>query len=206
MKAHTVLLGIVATILLMPSCSKDDNTEPKIVRDTVYVESGTKVIDLRDGNEYGAVTIGNQTWMAENLNFDKDSTRCYEDIEVNCNIYGRLYTGNAAQNACPDGWHLASREEWETLIDYLGGENVAGKLLLPGGVFGGNEIGFNALPGGRYFSGYKDLGDAAYFVTSTPGGYPDSYAYVKISITGDISFAGASDLIHHNCRCVKDAE
>lgn len=38
----------------------------------------------------------------------------------NYGTYGVLYNWRAAQDACPDGWHLPSDEEWEQLTVYLG--------------------------------------------------------------------------------------
>jgi len=95
----------------------------------------------------------------------------YNDDENNVGIYGRLYTWAAAMNGaassntnpsgvqgvCPDNWHVPSKSEWEELVNYLGGTEIAGgKLKSTGYDFwnypntaASNESGFNALPGGR---------------------------------------------------------
>ena len=66
----------------------------------------------------------NQTWMVQNLNYKTATgSRCFEDLESNCNAGGRLYTYEAAKNACPSGWHLPTVQEWENLIMYAGGGN-----------------------------------------------------------------------------------
>jgi len=89
--------------------------------------------DARDGQYYNIVQIGDQCWMAENLNIgiridgdlmqtDNDTIEkyCYDNIESNCDIYGGLYQwdemmqygSRSLQGICPEGWHLASDEEW----------------------------------------------------------------------------------------------
>lgn len=108
--------------------------------------------DSRDGQTYKYVKIGNQVWMAENLNYETANSYCYNDNSTNCEKYGRLYEWSAALNACPIGWHLPSDADFEILVEAVGGENVAGKNLksTTGWDLCGNgvDFGFNALPGG----------------------------------------------------------
>ena len=105
-----------------------------------------------DGNTYKTVTIGTQTWMAENLKVTKyndgiaipnvtDNTAwrelttgalCdYDNTPSNSETYGKLYNWHAVNTGklCPTGWHVPSDAEWTELTDYLGGSSVAGGKL-----------------------------------------------------------------------------
>lgn len=132
--------------------------------------------DSRDGKTYKTVSIGDQVWMAENLNVgimiqsssggsiaDGTSTNngliekyCYNNDPQNCLIYGGLYQWNELmqytldsvnQGICPDGWHIPTFTEWEELTaNYM--EEVAGRELRYG-----STSGFQAMYAGiLYFS------------------------------------------------------
>jgi len=85
--------------------------------------------DPRDGKVYRTVKIGSQVWMAENLAYAAEGSKCYNNEESNCEKYGRLYDWDTAMKSCPAGWHLPSREEWQTLVDFAGGGKIAGEKL-----------------------------------------------------------------------------
>jgi len=117
--------------------------------------------DSRDGKTYKTIKIGNQTWMAENLNYAAEGSKCYNNDPSNCQKYGRLYDWSTAKEACPSGWHLPSKDEWEVLTNALGGEEVAGKKLKAESGWdnyygtsgnGTDDCGFSALPGGCGYS------------------------------------------------------
>ncbi len=116
---------------------------------TYAIESGT-LIDDRDGKIYKTVKIGEQVWMAENLNYETDSSYCYNDSASYCVKYGRLYTWYAAQKACPSGFHLPNYADWNILIEMGGGEAKAGKILksrdaMSKNGYGADSFGFSAL-------------------------------------------------------------
>ncbi|TNE55128.1 MAG: hypothetical protein EP338_05280 [Bacteroidetes bacterium] len=161
---------------------------------------GSGVQDL-DGNKYSTVVIGNQEWMSENLrsahyangdtiysginveSVESEQSPSYffypdNDSSKNLSSYGRLYTYYAAsdpRNVCPSGWRLPSKNDWEVLIEYLGGdENGGGKLKGTAGwnapnAGADNLSGFNGLPAGfkEVDGAFDQFGRLASWWTST---------------------------------------
>ena len=145
-----------------------------------YNSFSNTLTDSRDGQIYRTVTIGDQTWMAENLNYAMDSSYCYDDDPANCAKYGRLYTWSVSKTACPTGWHLPTKDDWWTLFDLVNEaypDSAKWALLAKGydhwpKAF--DAYGFSALPAGeggfygeltRNF-GYKWLNHTAFFQIS----------------------------------------
>ena len=136
------------------SSSKSVNTSTSIAPG---VTEGT-FTDPRDGQKYKTVKIGNQVWMAKNLNFNASGSSCYNSSLSNCETYGRMYSQSAAMDICPDGWHLPSSTEWNTLL-----ANVPrAKMLLKEN----DSDGFAALLAG---SSINAPGSYAIFWTSDSG-------------------------------------
>jgi len=147
--------------------------------------------DTRDGQTYKTVKIGKQTWMAQNINYQtKSGSWCYRNSADSCAKYGRLYTWDVAIKACPAGYHLPARDEWDNLVSTAGGRNVAGKKLKTkksgwndsedgSSGNGTNDYGFSALPGGyRYSVGnFNYAGYDGYWWTATE--YNSDRAYYR---------------------------
>jgi uncharacterized protein (TIGR02145 family) len=143
---------------------------------------GQSFTDSRDGQVYNTVQIGEQCWMAENLNVGTMingsinpsnngviEKYCYDDDPANCDEYGGLYqwdemmeysTTPCSPGICPIGWYIPRIEDFVILSDFLGGEDVSGGKLKEGGTvhwnspnYGAtNSSGFTALPGGYIIS------------------------------------------------------
>ncbi|GGE31766.1 FISUMP domain-containing protein [Psychroflexus planctonicus] len=164
-----------------------------------------------DGNNYATVTIGNQVWMSENLNYETGNSWCYDADDANCDLYGRLYDWQTALTVCPSGWHLPSDAEWTELIDYLGGPSVAGGKMksvtgwYPPNVEATNSSGFSGLPGGAVITNYYfDVDYYTYWWSSTE--YNADRAWHRY-----IYFGNDDSTKHHgnknygySCRCIKD--
>lgn len=176
------------------------------------------------GNIYPAVQIGQQTWMAENLRTDLPHSYCFEDVQLHCDLFGRLYPWYVALEACPDGWHLPNDDEWKQMERHLGMDSVeADFAYLRGPGIGGklksvthhwdffndgatNESGFTALPGGpRYRLGqYGMVGHNGTWWTATEA---DSvmawFRYVGHS-HAKVGRLYNEKIDGHSVRCVKD--
>ncbi len=150
-----------------------------------------------DNNNYTIVQTGNQMWMEENLkstHYPDGNAAAYFDYDHDPNnslIYGRLYAWSSAMNGaassntnpsnvqgvCPNGWHLPSSAEWQQLVGFLGGLNIAGGKLKETGnahwispnTGATDEVGFNALPAGMwaFWDEFQWKGDHCAFSTST---------------------------------------
>ena len=166
---------------------------PKEARQNQDTNYGT-MTDERDGQVYKTVKIGEQVWMAENLNYAdsaktpslKGKSWCYGNDSTKCLVTGRLYTWAAAidsvalandadnplvcglevnchlnikqvQGICPEGWHLPTQADFETLFEAIGGTKTAGTILktTTGWYYnyhdgnGTDDYGFSGLPAGE---------------------------------------------------------
>ena len=191
----------------------DDNNEESSDNLTIQIfDKLTDMITDIEGNVYKTVKIGDQWWMAENLKVTKyrngesiiniinetawielDSSKIgaycfYDNNENNGQIYGYLYNWfsiNDSRNIAPEGWHVATDEDWKQLEMYIGltksesdttgfrGHNEGNKLkatyLWKDDKNGTDDFGFSALPAGiRAVDGkYYSLEQETTFWTST---------------------------------------
>ena len=129
------------------------------------------------GKEYPVVKVGTQLWMAENLALLTPGSWFYEDNEMYGEKFGRLYTWQAAMEACPKGWKLPSQDDWSLLLEALGGEEAAWSKMMPGGASGLNIL----FAGYRNIKGvFMSVDRAADFWTSTEAG--DANAWLRYLI------------------------
>jgi uncharacterized protein (TIGR02145 family) len=193
-----------------------------------------------DGNEYKTIIIGSQTWMAENIRtthyqngeaiFERTDETEWGNLSSGayCNYrntrnadtiatYGRLYnwfTIADNRNIAPTGWHVPSDVEWTALMDYLGGDNVAGGKLKEEGtthwnIFNAgatNETGFTALPGGfcNFFGAFKDIGSYGIWWSTTEDIEGDPYRWYICYEYSDVDRLGSSKTAGYSVRCLKN--
>jgi uncharacterized protein (TIGR02145 family) len=179
--------------------------------------------DIRDTKQYPTVKLGNQCWMAANLNYGNFifSTQmqrdncvfekyCYTDIPANCNSYGGLYQWDelmqydntlAAQGFCPPGWHVPTENEWNTLFGFYISNGFAGAPLEYTGYSG-----FNAFLSGTRFNNVKwNFNNfAVMFWSSTSHGVDKAWAHGMNTFNPSVSYYPSSRTHAFNLRCIKD--
>jgi uncharacterized protein (TIGR02145 family) len=194
----------------------------------------TGFIDSRDGKGYRTVEIGEQVWMAENLNYAPPSGNswCYEGTPSGmssalsgtqgCDLYGRLYDCYTADTVCPSGWHLPNNEEWKVLAKTVGGASIAGAMLKSalapseggwdndGATTYLDSYSFSALPGGSSFGeSFSQAGSGGSWWTGAEGWGVG--VYWGMSVTNEELYnnsidpgVGTQDKKTSSVRCVKD--
>ena len=183
--------------------------------DTVSTQSAIQIqvcslTDNRDGQTYKTVKIGEQWWMAENLNYETEAgSYCYNDSAEYCEKYGRLYTW--AMDVCPEGWHLPDTTEWKALFDAVGGQATAGTILksTEGWPYNGyrDTYSFSALPAGfrNNFGNFYNEGDYANFWSSTERRSNDAFDVELHYTRGDAYLTYDDKYRGFSVRCVKDS-
>lgn len=201
-----------------------------------FKTSGT-MID-QDGNTYSTVLIGTQVWMAENLRtsiyrngdsipnvtdnsqwktLTSGASSFYNNESQYSNPYGKLYNWYAVADPrmiCPNGWHVPTLDEWSILIDYLGGETVAGgKMKSKSRQYwqnpnkgATNVSGFSGLPGGgRSVNGsFGDLGTHGHWWSFAEDGAPYAWFRGLIYNTANVYKFGTSKKNGLCVRCLRD--
>lgn len=160
---------------------------------------------------YCEITIGTQVWACKNVDILYPGSKVYNDDEANRAIYGGLYTFAQiiASNFAPVGWHVPTLEDWEELINYLGGATMAGAKLKETGVThwnyeaADNSSGFAALGGGMYSSVYVLLREQANFWTKSK--FPCAASIQLTDTSIDVMTLCLSKSNYLSVRLIKDS-
>ena len=202
-ESFKLILFAVLLVGFFSACTEDSASAPEEPVDTfdanvvcpaegvnAYGEPNRGTFtDARDGQVYKYTTIGDQVWMAENLNYDAQGSICQGRDPSKCELYGRLYSyvghvpdrtidtinWNFIDSVCSNGWHLPTFTEWQILQSYMGegAEVVASRLKSKEGWEKSNwgagidVCAFSALPGGSYSYEASGEGNSAFFLTAT---------------------------------------
>lgn len=214
------------------SCDKEENQEEPS-------DPNAGILQDVDGNTYKSIKIGDQWWMAENLNTTKfrngenipnvtgtnewaiDMNAAYCNSNNNpeiASVYGRLYNWHAAADGrkiCPDGWHIPNNNNWAELVEFLGGNEIAGGKLKQTGTElwnspnadASNTSGFTALPGGvrnantGFFAGTGSTGS---WWSNSEQNSEKAGVWGLTSVNGAIADYSLDKNTGLSVRCVKD--
>ena len=179
----------------------------------LFSQNAEPLTDPRDAQVYKTVMIGNQVWMAQNLNYDMAKSWCYNDDFKNCNVYGRLYSKEAATKACPKGWRLPDDNDWEILVKYFGTKHELGAYLKDASTTywkapnteATNKSGFTALPGGHRLANgnYAELNTMASF-WSQFNDKSDLWGRHLVYNAANLNSYNSPEIEACSLRCIKD--
>ena len=203
----------------------DGNSYPTVLIGTqCWMQENLMVTHFSDGAAIPQM-LSNTDW--QNLAMNAAGFGYHSNDSNMAEEYGALYSWNAAvameegswavpsgvQGICPDGWHLPSDPEWTILTDYLGGTLVAGGKLKGDGYLqwnfpnyqGSNSSGFSATPGGGISSFYQNLGQTAFYWSSSD--FLPSNAWTRTLFHGyaSISSGGYEKKNGYSVRCLADS-
>ena len=204
---------------------------------------GDNLIDTRDGRVYPTVQIGEQCWIAENMNIGTfiPSTGpgqlmhddgiiekyCWNNDTNYCNgtdgkpKYGGFYEwkesiqfysgqpGLPVQGVCPDGWHIPTQGDFNTLIAFLGGSTVAGGKMKVGGSSGFEGIltGYRCTMSGTFLTNPTGGAKITYYWTANQSNAANAYFYQLIqnnATFGNGTYSPFYKSIGNSSRCLKN--
>jgi uncharacterized protein (TIGR02145 family) len=169
-----------------------------------HYRNGVQIPNVTDGSSWNNLNTGAFCWYNN-------------DAAANANIYGALYNWyavNDSRNIAPTGWHVASNAEWSTLVNFLGGQSIAGGKLKETGTThwqnpntgADNSSGFTALPGGyRYFNGtFYTIGYTGYWWNSTEYIPSDAWYWEMFSVNIGLNNLSFNKGVGLSVRCIMD--
>jgi uncharacterized protein (TIGR02145 family) len=191
---------------------------------TTRYNNGDTILEVMGSKQWTNLTISACSYYYD---YDYIISRKH-DIYQTIETYGRLYNWYAVTDSrkiAPEGWHVATSDDWITLINYAGGKDVAaGKLKETGTKHwdredpnSTNEFGFTALPGGicDLWGAFHDITTHGYWWTVSSADEKLAFSYqiycfmdgwewnrsLKSGILGPLSYQKNNGL---SVRCVKD--
>ncbi|WP_290744033.1 fibrobacter succinogenes major paralogous domain-containing protein [Fibrobacter sp. UBA4309] len=216
------LICILALTFLFAACGDDGSSSVggggSGDKGSEYNPDAGTVKDLRDGQTYATVTIGGRVWMAENLNYETETSVVFPEYDGKSHEkYGRLYAWEDAMDACPRGWRLPGEDDWNDLVAAAGDSATAGTKLKAARdwdkdkkdyVVGTDDYGFAALPaavshvntnGVRSFSN-----NGAFFWTATEKNDAKALMFVMHYEKESVESGAFPKDTWLSVRCIKD--
>lgn len=181
---------------------------------TYAVKPSNSYKDPRDKQKYRTIKVGSRLWLADNLNYKMDGSFCYKDDESQCMAYGRLYTWDAAVNACPQGFYLPTDDDFQSLWQAAGADFNAAYLLKAaygwsGETNGSDTLKFSAMPAGNRFDDetYGNLSKFAFFWSSEASKEKqNARVWYMTSKSMAFSFMNKPKIFGFSVRCVQSAK
>lgn len=216
------LICILALTFLFAACGDDSSSSVggggSGDKGSEYDADAGTVKDLRDGQTYATVTIGGRVWMAENLNYETETSVVFPEYDGKSHEkYGRLYAWEDAMDACPRDWRLPGEGDWNDLVAAVGDSATAGTKLKAARdwdkdkkdyVVGMDDFGFAALPaavshvntnGVRSFSN-----NGAFFWTATEKNDAKALMFVMHYEKESVESGAFPKDTWLSVRCIKD--
>ena len=209
-------LLLISLSCICGMCSKEDNTpnDPTVtvtIGTQVWMTRNLDVSTYRNGDPIPQVTDRNR-W--ENLT--KGAWCYYMNNQATEIVFGKLYNWyavNDPRGLAPQGMHIPSDGEWTTLINFLGGELIAGgkmkatDLWNPPNTGATNSSGFSGLPGGfrdGFGEDFKGIGNSGDWWSSTSFNTDNAWAIGVFYKNSDVDRDDDPKTIGLSVRCIKD--
>lgn len=239
-KPNAIFYGLAGTQYILRWIIGNDcrSTQDEVVISFAPPPCGaiSTVSDI-DGNVYDVLNIGSQCWMVQNLKTTKYQNGVtipnqtnqttwngltsgawvnYGNNVANEATYGKLYNWYAvvdSRKICPVGWHIPTDNEFITLVDFLGGQTVAGgqmkttsSLWRTPNLGADNSSGFSGLPGGtrNFLGNFTLVGDYGYFWSATENDATIARARNLSYLTAASIRVNNEKKVGFSVRCVKD--
>lgn len=229
LKTLSIAIGLMILLLSFKTSSEyfTYSIQSKIKQTPAKTKTGSGISHVTE------IKIGNQTWTKKNLdvskfrngdlipelitkedwdnaaNNSKPGWCYYKGDPKNGQKMGKLYNWYAlsdSRNIAPTGWHVASSEEWKTLINFVGGDSIAGKILCLSVDPNNKKSGFKALLAGACgtFNQCSDLDQKGVWWTSTSSNKGSAVMYIIDERFKGIVGVDYPKSICLSVRCIKD--
>lgn len=217
MKKFLVLAMSLALACSCAYAAKPAKSKPAKSKSASASTKRDEFKDPRDGQKYRLARIADRTWFADNLNFEAEGSFCLDDDANNCMAYGRLYSWEAAQKACPAGFRLPAQADFESLWNAAGADYNAGYLLKTnygwkGDTNGNDTLKFGAMPAGNRFDDgtYGNLAKFAFFWSADDSlegiGPGDARVWYLTNKSMAFGYMSKQKVFAFSVRCVRNGK